>query len=470
MQVIAQATSNSAAPAARPRIVPLADEWLWIIVSIVVLFEALSTGINFETKYLSNPGSFGADIASSQEASRIYNWISIGACIACLFAAATEAGWRGRALRVFKSPVKWAIAYQTIIAIHYVYEGNTWDLARLCGVWLLLAVAMAASRPVTVDNYAQKMLLLFRSLLWISLGIGIILPNNGWHQDYLMSFLPGVHERFAGVGGSANGMGSIAGIAVLLELGQHLDDNRRWYNTLHLGLGGSLLLLTQSKTALVACAVSSIYLWFRGGSVRTVSRAAKMLTLACVALIGCLFIWLALGEWIALNRQSLVELTGRIGLWKYYWEIGLEKWLFGYGRSLWDSLRVSEAFKYQWGIGNAHNQLLQSFLMTGVLGVGCLLAYVGGLFRCARQMSTSCRIVFTACLLFVVIDSSAEANFEPGSLSGIPVVLMGFCFCRPSAGWIALASDVQRAPRAEDTGPAVLPSSSNDCSDPLLSD
>jgi hypothetical protein len=33
-----------------------------------------------------------------------------------------------------------------------------------------------------------------------------------------------------------------------------------------------------------------------------------------------------------------------------------------------------------------------------------------------------------------------------------------------------LASDVQRAPRAEDTGPAVLPSSSNDCSDPLLSD
>jgi O-antigen ligase len=295
---------------------------------------------------------------------------------------------------------------------------------------------MAASPLMALDGYVPKIVLLFRLLLWISLVVGIVLPNNGWQHNYEGSFIPGMNDRFSGVAGHANGMGAIASLAVLLELDQFLrNGTNRWLCILHIGLGSALLFVTQSKTALIACALCGVYLMVSRKS-RFLPRGLKVPIVATAVLIGCVVAWSALSEWVLSNIDSLASLTGRVSLWRYYWELGLERPWFGYGASLWSELLQNMSFKFPWAAGNAHNQVLNSFLMAGMFGVGCLSAFVIALFRTRRRLDVKYRALFTACLAFMVIRSFAEAGFEPGDLSVAAMgqtVLVGFCLCRQRA-------------------------------------
>lgn len=434
----------------KPRSRSLADGSLWVIVAVVFLCAVLGIAINTDLNISDNPGSARAASQSVREGNRPYNETAIGACLVCLLIAATRAEWSRRALRVLKSPIAWALSYQGIIAWHYLSDGNLWDLARTCGGAVLLVVAMAASPLMAIEKYVSRMLLLFRFLLWTSLVVGILLPNNGWQHSYYQSFIPGIYDRFSGVGGHANGMGAIASIAILLELGQFLAGRTRpWISVLHLGLGSALLLLTQSKTSLMACAICVVYLLLshRG---RFLPRLARGLMVALAVLAGSVVAWSAISEWVASNTGSLEEFSGRLSLWRYYLELGLDRPWFGYGTSLWSELLNSVSFKYQWAAGNAHNQILNSFLMAGVFGVGCLVAYVIGLFRSRRRMDIRYRPIFTAYLLFMVIRSFAEAGFDPSDLGvggTIQIVLVGFCLCRPVQRSALYAGGVYRALR-----------------------
>jgi hypothetical protein len=429
-----------------------------VVVAIFFLCAAFGLAINTDVNISDNLATSQAASLSAQEANRIYSRLGIGACLVCLLIAAAQAGVVERALRVLKSPIVWAVAYQAIIGWHYFSDDNMWDLARLCGVWVLLMVTMAASPLMALDEYVPKMLLLFRLLLWISLVVAIVLPSNGWQQNYGDSFIPGITDRFAGVAGHANGMGAIAGIAILLELDQLLGDGtKRWLSILHLGLGNTLLLLTQSKTALIALAVCGVYLLLSRKS-QFLTRGVRVLMVATVVIIGSVVAWSALSEWVTSNKDSLAELTGRTAVWKYYWELALDRPWFGYGTSLWSELLESASFQYQWAAGNAHNQLLNSFLMTGVFGVGCLIAYVRALFRSRRQMDVQYRALFTAYVLFMVIRSFAEAGFEPGDMgvaASIQTVLIGFCLCRQVSRSNTQAGGVWKALRVQSPNPVV---------------
>jgi hypothetical protein len=297
---------------------------------------------------------------------------------------------------------------------------------------MLLMVAMAASPPMTLGKYVPKMVWLFRLLLWASVVISVVLPTHTWHQNFGESFLPGFALRFSGVGGHANGMGAIAGMAILLELDQILGHGmKRWLSFLQVGLGSVLLLLTQSKTALIACVVAGVYLLLTRKS-RLLPRGVQVVVVATTVLVGSVGAWSALSEWVSSNKQSLGELTGRLSLWSYYWELGLERPWFGHGTSLWAELLQSASFRYGWAAGNAHNQIVNSFVMAGVFGVVFLFGYVIGLFLSRRRIDIQYRALFTACLMFMSIRSFAEAGFEPGDLgvvSLIQVVLIGFCLC-----------------------------------------
>ena len=344
----------------------MARQSLWIVVSGVILCSALATGINTNPNALncsSTRPTAATAAESAQAANRIYNRIGLGTCLLCLIINATEMGWSRRAFRVLKSPVVWAVGYQAIYAWHYLSNDDLWDMARLCGGWLLLMVAMAASSPMPLDRYVHKMRFLFRLLLWMSLVVGIVLPNNGWYHDYEATFIPWIHDRFAGIGGQPNGMGAIAGIAVLMELDQFLGRGaKKRLNILHLGLGAALLLLTQSKTSMIACALCVLYVLSRQQT-RVFSQAVQVMAAVSAALVGCLVAWLSLGDWVASNRESLSALSGRVQLWDYYWALALERPWFGYGTSLWSDLRQMPSFQFGWAAGNAHNQLF-SFLLN----------------------------------------------------------------------------------------------------------
>ncbi|MBZ5577650.1 MAG: O-antigen ligase family protein [Acidobacteriia bacterium] len=410
----------------------IADQGLWLIVAAFLLCTALGIGLNTKLYVGDNLSSARAASANAQEGGRIFNEAAIAVCLIGLLMAASRTESFRRSFRVWKNPVVWALAYQAIMAWHYWSNDNAWDMARLCGVWLLLMVAMASSAPMTLDRYVPKMLLLFRLLLWISLIVGIVLPDNAWMHDYISSFIPGLNDRFAGIAGHPNSMGAVVGIAVLMELDQFFGDgSKRWLSLVHLLLGSALLLLTQSKMALLACAACAV--WFLLSRRNRLLRGpVRVVVVATTVVAGALVAWASLADWVASNQYNLDDLTGRIGVWQYLWDVARERPWFGYGDALWSQLYLSESFQYKWAAGNAHNQLLNSFLMTGLVGVGCLVAFVTALFRQRRRIDPNYRALFTACLAFLLIRSIAEAGFEPGSLGVaglLQTVLIGFCFC-----------------------------------------
>ncbi|MBZ5583964.1 MAG: O-antigen ligase family protein [Acidobacteriia bacterium] len=437
----------------------MANECLWALVAVFFLCAALGVALNFDPNTPDVVSISRAATQSAMEANRVYSRTAIGACLACLLIATADPKWFRRALRALKSPLVWASTYQALIALHYLSDGNTWDLARGCGVSMLLMVTLSASRPMELAKYVSKMLLLFRLLLWMSLIVAILLPNHAWQHAYSVGFIPGIKDRFVGIGEHANGMGAIASIAVLLELDRLLAGRAgRWLSILHIGIGSALAILTQSKTSLIACAVCGIYLVL-GRETRLISRLARALVLAtAVLVVGCV-VWSAISDWAASHQSSLVALSGRVPLWSYYWELGLQRPWFGYGRALWVELSNNPALRYQWAAGNAHNQLLQSFLMCGVFGVVCLVSYVTALFRKRRGMDARYRTLFTGCLLFMVIRSFSEAGFEPGSLgvvNCIQTVLVGFCLCRHATRHVVCTGRMRETSRVVTLKPILL--------------
>ena len=120
----------------------LIDQGLWLIVAAVFLCAALAVGLNTDLNASDNLSSAKAANMNAQEGGRIYNEAGIAACLIGLLIAISRPKAFRNSLRVLKSPIAWAFAYQLIIAWHYWTDENTWDMARLCGVWLLLMVAM----------------------------------------------------------------------------------------------------------------------------------------------------------------------------------------------------------------------------------------------------------------------------------------------------------------------------------------
>ena len=435
--------TNSTRPAAPPirtgpasflqRSRAFASHGLWLIVVAVFLCAAVGAGLNTNLNHGDRITAVKATRLHDQDGGRIYNQAAIAVCMIGLLIALTRPGAFRRTLRVLKNPIGWAVAYQMIITWHFWSDDNAWDMARLCGVWLLLMLGMAASSPMTLDRFVPKMVLLFRLLLWISVVIGIVLPDNGWQHQFADTFLPGINERFVGVGGHPNGMGALAGIAFLLELDAFLGEgSKKWLGFIHLALAGTLLILTQSKTSLLACAVCAVY-HLVGRRNRLLPGPVRVVAVATSVLLGGLIAWSYLADWVVSNQHNLGDLTGRLSLWQYLWNVGLDQPWFGYGKSLWAQLDMSESFHYKWAVGNAHNQLLDSFVMAGAVGVFCLIGYVVSLFRQRRHIDFQYRALFTACLVFLVIRSVAEAGFEPGNLGVVghlQTVLIGFCLCR----------------------------------------
>ena len=395
-----------------------------------MLLSAIGLGLNRNANLSGGSESVFTSTAylSTVDELRVYNRISLAICFLFLAFALTIPGSIQRIARVMKSPIIWAFCYQLIIAWHYFSDGTPLQILKSTGVWLVMMGAMAASPTMAIDQYKQKMMLLFRMLMWLSLGIGIFLPDNAWGNDYFVSLIPGLYSRFYGVAVHANEMGALAGISVLMELDNLIGGTRKkWVGFLQLGLAGALLILTQSKTSFLACVVCAVYLALTRRT-KAIPRVVQIVLVAASVFVFSLLLWALVGDWVQSNKESLSDLSGRTELWRYYFGVGLEKPWLGYGRELWTELQLSQSFRYKWAAGNAHNQFLNSFLMTGFWGFVLLIVFLLALFRSRTRMDRSSRALFTAVLIFMIIRCNSEAGFEPGD-GGIQAVLVGFCLC-----------------------------------------
>ncbi len=361
------------------------------------------------------------------------NRFSLVFCAGAVILLASKRVRQPRLQRILKTPTKWILLYQCIIATHLFIDGNLWDAGRLCGGWLILALAMCLSPSMIYEVYLARITTIFRVLLCAAMVTALLLPAAGLDVKYTDGFLPGITSRLSGDCGDPNAMGAVAGFALLLEL-YRLRRDRCWFSagTLFLVLAGAELLLTQSKTAIVACGIGMAWLWGQQGSRRSLAaiRTASVFVIAVAVSAG---VSILLEQWIGSHTEGLSTLTGRTGLWRVYWELAWDAPIFGHGPGLWTDLRSDYSFQYKFAAGNAHNQLLNSFLMAGLVGVGIWVWYVASLFRSGKRIAVRVRPLYSSLLLFLLIRCVSEFGLEPGQLwitGHLQTVLLGFVLCR----------------------------------------
>jgi O-antigen ligase len=373
-------------------------------------------------------------------------WLGRFAVLFCLWTiveCAGRPGSTGRLERVLKAPVVWVIFYQLIVAYHMISDGAYWNVAGRCGDWLILVAGMAISPPMAADSYILRIRSVFRGLIWLSIITAVLNPTVALvNITTSNSFIPGIDVRLSGIAGNPNQLGAIAAVAVLLEL-HHLRIHRQRVNWtfVYLVMSIIVLLLTQSKTSLIACSLGGSYLI--GATLGRRSSTLEKVIVGIgvgVALSG--LGWFMVSNWVTANAKDISTATGRTDFWRLLWDMGWERPWFGYGTGWGSDLRGSRTFQYQIAVGYAHNQLLDTFLTTGLAGIVCWFLYVVALIRGARGVCGSVRSLYIAILMVMLVRCFTESGLEPGGYfltQQIQTILIGCGFCKACASGSGIA-------------------------------
>jgi O-antigen ligase len=342
-----------------------------------------------------------------------------------------------RAGRLFKSPIVFVFAYQAILAFHFARERDYFDLGKYSASWLLLVLGLTMSPQMPADLFVRRTATVLRCILWLSVAAAVLRPQSAFELNDTMSFVPGMTSRLAGVCRFANLMGGVAAIAILFEM--HILLRRRlavsWAG-FYLIMALCELILSQSKTGLIAGAVGAAYLFANRTGTRT-SKIVNRLVFA-IATVGVLGMgWLVAQPWVRENQAMVSTLTGRTELWRFYLDLAWESPVIGHGLGLWATLRDDPTFVYKWAAGNAHNQLLNSFLLAGMVGLSLWFLYVAGLFRASQRVAPEIRPLYLALLILLLARCLTESGLEPGEMSQIgffQMVLYGMSSCYSGIG------------------------------------
>jgi len=229
----------------------------------------------------------------------------------------------------------------------------------------------------------------------------VLFPQAAVQQNY-SGGLPSVHIRLWGLGSNPNSTGPLA--LALLLLQAYRPFRSRVLQTIGYGAGFFVLVMAQSKTAWIAALIAFPTLWWGnmlyGAAPGAHSRdSAYSIRHFARPILACL---IGLGGIVALSYitihdpltslahdEQVTSLTGRTDIWAAAIETWKQSPLFGYGSSIWDvDFRRMVGMDYAY---NAHNQLLQSLSMAGILGLLGLLIYCFLLLRYAYAANTATR-------------------------------------------------------------------------------
>ncbi len=236
----------------------------------------------------------------------------------------------------------------------------------------------------------------------LSLVVSLALPQYGVHSD-------GFAEGWRGVFVHKNTLGRLMVLSTMLFLLLALSVHKyRWAMWGGLGLSASLLLLSNSKTALVVLSILLILLPFCG-TLRWRYTLMMPSLIVAVVLGGGVAVWLfGTTETVLDALGKDVTLTGRSGIWSAVLEkIWDYPWLgHGYG-AFWlgwegQSSYVWVATSFQ--PSHAHNGFLDLWLDLGLLGI----------------------LAFSAVFVLAFVQSMTFVRLTPTALGFWPILYMAF--------------------------------------------
>lgn len=253
-------------------------------------------------------------------------------------------------------------------------------------------------------------------LLWFSLVLYVVAPGAAMaKQD------GGQVLRLAAPFGTPNSLGRAGALVLLLCAIAIKTKAMHWRSILILAMSlaaVACLILAQSRTS-VAALVGAI------GAMLLLERPSRILVAGTIFLASSLLLMLIdvnPTELIALLARSgktadVVTLTGRTAIWDFVWGEIENAPLMGYGYSSTRHL-IPLLYKTYWGwtAAHAHNMWLQTWFVSGVVGVCLLFAVLGAQFRYYLRTRD---IASLALLAFVFVTGLTEA----GHLDGAPSIL-----------------------------------------------
>lgn len=287
---------------------------------------------------------------------------------------------------------------------------------------LYVPIAMAAVfmwRDQPIDPFLRAAKWTLAMLMVVSLAAALIRPDLAVQPAY-KGWLPGLDFRLWGAGSNPNSLGPLALLLMLLEL---MVPARRWpARVVVFGLGATVLLLAQSKTAWAAALlVLPIVLWYRVG--RAPAGGMRIgFALGLIAVLVTAAAALAFGDpgrlWDKLAGgqvgSDISTFTGRVQVWNAAISAWQDSPVFGYGPAAWGPAhRAAIGLPFAF---SAHNQFLQSLSTAGTLGLITVVGYLLVLMVYCWRAAEATRGLSLALLLMVLLRCLTEAPFSAATL------------------------------------------------------
>lgn len=191
------------------------------------------------------------------------------------------------------------------------------------------------------------------------------------------------------------------------------------------------LFRTLSKTSIVAFLAGEAFILLRD---RSMKRSAKI-ALAAVAVVVMLAFQGLLTSYYEIysNAGNQAEtLSGRLGIWAYFFAASLEHPWIGHGfHSVWKVVPPFGPFEAR----HAHNEWLQQFYAYGMLGLAVVAGYYQSVFRYIRRSAMGAeKTLLLGLLIFSLVRGFADTEVFDLSLSLWFATLLSLMLAESAAG------------------------------------
>ncbi len=250
-------------------------------------------------------------------------------------------------------------------------RGASYVLTILIAAYLAVRFGFDRSMKVLSCSFAIAAI---GSILFV-----IVFPQFGIMQ------LADVSVYWRGVFPHKNVLGPVMSVAVFTELYLVISCNRPRWRLALLGLFLSLVILSRSVTALIACSVylvgTFVYLVWKH------DKVAGGVILAMTTLLLMLVITLILNDpdvFVSVVGRDL-SITGRTELWNVVYSYVQQRPMMGYGyQATWVVSDANTALADEqtggYGITNSQNGFLEITLQLGLLGLSVILGIIANAF------------------------------------------------------------------------------------------
>jgi O-antigen ligase len=233
-----------------------------------------------------------------------------------------------------------------------------------------------------------------------SLALLIINPN--WAFIKMYSILPGIDRRLFGLSSHPNSLGFIAGFLFILEA--YRPNRNRFISIIILITSGIVIILCQSKTTWL-CLLSLLLF-----TNPTLSKSILLQRIINLFRILVIFLFIIVSFFYGdqlitiLSKSEYSNLSGRTIIWQDSVSSYKTDTIFGYGPQVFSMNDSKERT-----LGNTHNQFIQTLIENGILGIICLVVFLGTLVVTAVRVNKQTNGFSISIIVYFLLRLTTES-------------------------------------------------------------